>query len=235
MIGKSVLASQVIKRLQTNSACTTVYHAYTYHEDGNDGAGVVLRSIVRQIVRQQRHLATFIYSNYLLKGREPSLQSLRELLKTLSSGIADLCIVIDGLNECENADMKEILLALSDVSSKQTAKSDHCKVMVFSTNIGTIGKVFKRADIVSLNEEKAAINSAIHRFVHDKLEEVQLDRDDLSACETLFADLEQDILAKAGGKLFDGFICYRIDAHSCRDVLVGAPHAVNDRRSPYHC
>jgi len=199
LLGKSVLAAQVVKCLQTNDSCTVAYHVYSHHGDENDRAGTVLRSLTRQVVRQRRDFASLIYGDYLLKGREASTHTLRELIVTLASGMSDLCVVVDGLNECEDAEMRDTLLTLTTLSAKKQAAVNSCKVLVFSTDIPNIGKAFKKAPSISLNAEKAAIDNAIRIFIHDKFEELRLDRDDSQAFEGLFTDLEQQMIAKAQG------------------------------------
>lgn len=144
--------------------------------------------------------------NTYSKGREASTHILRDLLATLAAGTSDLCVVIDGLNECEDAEMRDTLLTLTTLSSKQQARVDNCKVLVFSTDISAISKSFKKATAISLNAEKAAIDNAIRIFVHDKFEELRLDRHELQTFDGLFVDLERQMIAKAEGTR--PIVCY---------------------------
>ena len=194
----------------------------------------MLRSLTRQIVRQRRDLAGFIYGEYLLKGREASTYTLRELIVTLSTGITDLCIVIDGLNECEDAEMRETLLTLTTLTAKRQSSANSCKFLVFSTNIPTISKSFKKAPVISLNAEKAAVDNAIRIFIHDKFEELKLDREDLQAFGGLFADLEREMIDKAEGKIIIAlFSIEELGADPLRYVSVGPPDACIYGRSPH--
>ncbi|KAH8812890.1 hypothetical protein F5884DRAFT_318007 [Xylogone sp. PMI_703] len=124
--GKTILASLLVEEAQ-HIPNSSVLFFYCKHKDPQRSTFVaVARAILAQLLVQHREdelLAPFLYEQSLDSG-ESSLNSLKlcnSLLKTAFDILPDdekVYIVIDGIDECEPLERKEILSAFSSVITK---------------------------------------------------------------------------------------------------------------------
>lgn len=164
--GKSVLCANVIKSLQEEKMNTVAYHVHDYRSVESGRFARVVRSLVHQLVRQEKDMAGFVHDEYICKGCEPSAQHLTRLLLDLVSGDRNATIVIDGLDECADADIKKVLGLCHELIG--SSDGQRCKVLLFSREVAIIQKAkkSKRWPAIALEEEKQAIDAAIRMWTH---------------------------------------------------------------------
>jgi len=144
-------------------------------------------------------MSGFIHDEHILHGHEPSAKHLVALLLDLASGNVDVNIVIDGLDECANAEIKKVLGLVHQLVN--ATNGQRCKVLLFSRNVKIIeaNAKSKKWPAIALQEERPAIDAAIHLWVHAQLERLHEDREDLSITTDHMKGIEVAITAKADG------------------------------------
>lgn len=159
-------------------------------------AETILRSIVRQVL-EPNDLSEQIETALGSMGQSSSTES-EEVLELLQMGIAPLrtfYIIIDGLDECERNDRRDILQVLSSLISSSS------KVKVFMASRENINreitKTFRVIEHISMGCPSG--QSEIAAFVEDTLQE-RLETEDLVVGDpTLINDVKQALIEGAEG------------------------------------
>ena len=128
----------------------------------------------------------FVYDNYIRPGYTSSILQLKKLIPTLLSSIPSVRIVIDGLDEFEQKDQKQILSDLIPFASVQNSNAV-CKILFASRDIPTIVGHLSKQTIVCLSEEREPVTQGIRSYVSHRLGEIRL-----------------NFGAKIGGEVMDG-------------------------------
>lgn len=159
-------------------------------------AETILRSILRQALEPNdlsRQIETALESM-----RQSSSTEFEEVLELLQMGIAPLrtfYIIIDGLDECERNDRRDILQVLSSLTSSGS------KVKVFMASRENISreitKTFRSIEHISMGCSSA--QSEIAAFVEDTIQE-RLETEDLVVGDpALINDVKQALIEGAEG------------------------------------
>jgi hypothetical protein len=217
-LGKSVLCSQVIYELRSTANVVAHYvHDYSRPDpttSESEKSSRIMRSLVSQIVRQRRDLAGFVYNDYVLKGLEASFRVLTNLMIDLVSGNSDVSIVIDGLDECMDKEVKKLLDLIRKLLD--VIPPTRCRVIIFSRSSTVIQRNLKKWPSVALREEKKAVDSAISLWLHAKFQDLQSEHEDLlhSISPADMLEIEREVVVKADGTLSQ--LCST--CHACADV-----------------
>jgi hypothetical protein len=105
------LASVIIEECKQRKNFLTTYFYCNYDGPGNNSAVAVIRGLLEQIVDQAPHLLPHCHNKYLTSG-EPSLRSptlAKAILKDLCPAVDKQYIIIDGIDEFELPERKQIL------------------------------------------------------------------------------------------------------------------------------
>lgn len=109
--GKTILASAIIDECKKMHPLATSYF-YCHYDDRNANSTVaILRGLVDQLLTQHPHLLPPCHQKRSGSG-EPSLRSVpvaKRLFEDFWSTIPKMLVVIDGLDECEANERKQIL------------------------------------------------------------------------------------------------------------------------------
>lgn len=130
LIGKSVLASLIIDKCRQLSHKTIWF--YCKHGDKQRNTFIALaRALISQVLDENRDLLPYIYDKMCSRSESVlSSESLaKELLETFLKTSNGLYIIIDGLDECDQKEEKQIIEYLcSMVKSSQCAHQApiHC-------------------------------------------------------------------------------------------------------------
>ena len=85
--GKSFLCSLIVQNLQTRSETSSIYYFCGRTSMERDSCALVLRTLLNQLLRQNRELAPLIHQAYLTKGSTKSTPVLKRMLKEIVSSI----------------------------------------------------------------------------------------------------------------------------------------------------
>jgi len=100
-----VLAPLVIEQAkQIQPACTVVFFYFKHRDKERNNFLSMARSLLMQVLRQNRHALDYFYSKCCNSGGVPltSLAAVKELLELALKNCNSVYIVLDGLDECLN-------------------------------------------------------------------------------------------------------------------------------------
>ncbi|RFU29393.1 hypothetical protein B7463_g6916, partial [Scytalidium lignicola] len=127
--GKTILSACIIQDLMKDSEFSTAYYFCDSNSNIKDLCGAIIRSLAIQLVQQNPSLAVYVDTKHVSKGIPPSRARLDELIPELLSTIETPRVVIDGLDECSDADQKEIS---AHILRLFTGPHTRCKVLFSS-------------------------------------------------------------------------------------------------------
>jgi hypothetical protein len=158
----------------------------------------VLKSLTAQLLRHNQDLSSYIYDEFILKGLTPSVQNLKQILANLLSSVKGPRIIIDGLDECEDAEQKVVLRDILPYASSGVS-GVACKILIASRDVRYITTVLSKGLTLSLNDESNSINAAIQSFVHQRILEMYEKFQDLEVDERVIFGIEKEIVTKSEG------------------------------------
>ena len=153
---------------QEQADLASAYYFCTHSSMTKNTSTRVMRTIVAQLIRSRPDLLPYVHHNYVDKTLNPSSKSVRRLLSEMLASIECPRIVLDGIDECDEAEQKEIVSVFLELQ-KNAAES--CKILFASRN--------DESDIKSLLQHKTLIalkgqtNEAIRLFVNSKVEDIK--------------------------------------------------------------
>jgi len=162
-IGKTILASTIIEECQKDNNFITGYFYCHYEIQGCNTAVGVLKGLVYQLLNQHPDLLPHCYTRRTTSG-EPVLRSLqiaKNLFEDFSSIQEKMFIIIDGVDECEKNEQKQLLEFLVDIVSQcDVTEAGKLRVMIVSQDTPEIRKALHSSStgkvvptIVSLSPE----------------------------------------------------------------------------------
>ncbi|CAI6333480.1 unnamed protein product [Periconia digitata] len=118
--GKTVLTSNIIEDCKNKTGFRTSYF-YCHHEDQSANTAVgVLRGLVDQLLDEYPSLLPQCYTRQTTSG-EPSLRSLplaKKLMEDFCATVPKMFLIIDGIDECEQMERKQLLEFLMGIVSQ---------------------------------------------------------------------------------------------------------------------
>ena len=193
--GKSILCSSLVDHLQEQQKVSFGYYFCRFSPNGADTCVEVLRVMVAQLVKSQPDMLPHIHQNYVDKALNPSLKVMKELLAQVLSGLPSSRIVLDGVDECHEAQQKEIL---STLLSLQKNAPNSCKLLISSrVDEGYIKSVLRQMPSIRLKDHNS---EAISLFVDQNVAELSDIFDSLE--DDLLDRIRRELCSKAGGRFF---------------------------------
>jgi len=176
-----------------DSKFSTAYYFCDSNSNIKDLCGAIIRSLAIQLIHQNPSLAVYVDTKHVSKGILPSRARLDELIPELLSTIEMPWVVIDELDECSDADQKEIL---AHILRLFIGKHTRCKVLFSSQESVNISRVLRKVPTISLSERTGKVEKDIKLFIRHSLS-------DLRALWPISSvdEIEQKMLAKAAGRL----------------------------------
>ncbi|KAI8940928.1 hypothetical protein NX059_002183 [Plenodomus lindquistii] len=118
--GKTILASAVIDGCKRDpNFMTGFFYCHEGDHTSNSAVGI-LKGIIDQLLVQHPHMLPVCYTRRM-NSNEPILGSLpqaHKMLEELCSSIPKVYIFIDGLDECEQSERKQVLQVLVEIASR---------------------------------------------------------------------------------------------------------------------
>ena len=194
-----MLCAQFIRHLRAIKDCTVAFFVCDFRSGGLNSCSHILRTIAGHLIKQHPTLVEFIYGQYITQGLSPSKANLKRLLLDLLSGVACTRLVVDGLDECNDEEQKEILsvlLQFVDIKSDST----ECKAVAFSRDVAVINKSLKKVLMISLKDEIAAAENSIKAYVQHELHQIRNEFDEPCVGDEIFTRIEHRLVSKADGQ-----------------------------------
>jgi hypothetical protein len=202
--GKSTICSRLVRYAETENI-SVFYYFCTYLGDSCEGPSRLLRSLVSQIIQKHQDLAIHVHDVYLKSHPMPSKKALLGLLSELISGLHSVRLVVDGIDEWNSRDQKDLLKDMTQILSTDRA-SYICKILFASRDTMDISRILlkkgKAAVTISLsdNDESHSVSRSIGNFVDEKLSDLPEHIDDLDPDSSVMTQIKKTLLEKSQGK-----------------------------------
>ncbi|KAF2493309.1 hypothetical protein BU16DRAFT_563472 [Lophium mytilinum] len=195
--GKSVLCSKLIQFLRQDGQSSVLFYFCSYANATSKQSTRILKSFAIQVLRRHQNLSSYVYDEYVLTGQTPSTQALTSLLPNLLASIQGPRMIIDGLDECQDSEQKDVLKNILAFSSNVTYES--CPILIVSRDVRHINAVLSRKPSLSLNDEATAVDAAIGSFAKQRLLEMQTKFRELNIDTSTMEDFEKRLVDKSKG------------------------------------
>ena len=189
--GKSFICSLIILNLQTQNGRSPLYYFCGQKSSGGDSCALVLRTLANQLLQQNRDLAPLVQQKYLAKGSSKSSPALKRLLKETLSSVKSTHIILDGIDECNEAVQRDVLLALAEI---QRDVGHHCKLLVSSRDEPLIKRSILKKTHVSLDGKTT---QSLNLYIQAKITELKSSFPNVG--DSLWTDIKRKLQDKADG------------------------------------
>ena len=199
--GKSVLCSRLVQHAEAKGTNIFFYFC-SYLGTANESSSRVLRSLASQIIHKNRDLALHVHEKYSQSHPVPSRRALLGLLPELLQGLGSVRFVVDGIDEWNEREQKEVLQDITQMLS--TDPSCICKIMIASRDTLQISRrLRKNKSMVSISlsdgDEGVAIDRSIGQFVDNKLSDLPDHFDEFDPDASVLAQVKHTLLEKSNG------------------------------------
>lgn len=189
--GKSFICSLIVQNLQIQNGRSPLYYFCGQKSEEGDSCALILRTLAHQLLQQNRDLAPLVQQKYLATGSSKSSRALKELLKEILSSAESTYIILDGVDECNEAIQRDVLKTLAEI---QRHVGHHCKLLVSSRNEPLIQKaIIEKAHVPLEGKTVESLNLYIQAKIHD------LKRSFPDVGNSLWIDIEKKLQDKAHG------------------------------------
>ncbi len=193
----------------------SAYYFCRYSVTSIEATVLIMRSIAAQLVRCQPDIVPYVHQHYIDTALHPSPKLMRKLLREVLAGIDCCRIVLDGIDECDEMQQREVLSTFLDL---QQNAADSCKILFASRNDESHIKALLRKNMII--PMKGQTDDAIRLFVNSKIAELT---DKFESLDDILLDrIRYRLSSKADGKLLRSFqFCseYGAKSHVYRMIL----------------
>ncbi|KAL7814679.1 hypothetical protein V8C44DRAFT_325861 [Trichoderma aethiopicum] len=205
--GKSVLAAQIGTFLRSSEQSLVAAHFCTYLYPESTDYNHMMRSLMVQIIRQDPELIALSYDRLVIQKKPPTCAVIEQLLRLLVEALATspsqqktLHIVFDGLDECDDSTVSNIVKTFDKlVATASTSGATILKVLLCTQMTPAVAKVVKRKRQVSLSDETAHLNRAIQDYTLRRINAIRPNLSQLRITEEDIQSLASHITEKADG------------------------------------
>ncbi|KAF4498957.1 NACHT domain containing protein [Fusarium agapanthi] len=235
--GKSVLATQIVQFLRASQQSLTMSHFCTYAYEESMDYDKLLKSLLLQLIRSDKDLIDYVYDTLLRKSKVPSSKIVEALiLDSVRASSLDpsrtryIHIVIDGLDECDQATQSKVTKLMKRmVSAAFSSGSTICKVMLSSRSSPAITKTAKQSQIVCLSNENKHLEKAIEAYALHRLSLLELELSQLQVTPDDISGLSCRIAKRAEGMFLWARLVLDYLANNIflqREEVLSAPEAL---------
>jgi Cdc6-like AAA superfamily ATPase len=197
--GKSVICSKLIQDLQNDQQCSAIFYLCNHFGTSPNEAGQILRSLVSQLVQQRPDLVPYILDEYVSRGVPASGSQLRKMIPKLLMGFSCLRIIVDGLDEIEESQQRQVLSDLIDFATNPLGPGSYCKILIASRDATVISRFLSQRTVLSLGDDLQAFQAAVQPYVHHELSELRKSLSDIEVEQTTMDVIEHRLVEKSNG------------------------------------
>ena len=191
ILGKSVLCCSMVENLLSQKMMPFASYFCNYSPISNDTVPLFLRTIAAQLIKQTPELVTWVHQNYVEKAMSPSKKNMKDLLTQVLAGMQICRVLVDGVDECEESQRKEILTSI--LLLQQEAGSS-CKLLIASRDEAQIHKFLRQSSKISL---KGKTDHAIDLCIKNGISDLEQAFGLLD--EGFVKHIQRQLSSKAGG------------------------------------
>ncbi|OBT76494.1 hypothetical protein VF21_03943 [Pseudogymnoascus sp. 05NY08] len=233
--GKTMLAIYITEELQpvVNSAQGVLLYYFCSNRDRNRNTAVtIMRGIIHQWLNLHPHLAQHI-KNYF-EGSETTKYTISSfaslwrvfLILLHQTGSCQVVCVLDGLDECENESLKQLLDALGDylLKSEETQTPSLKLILLSRPQPALLESKLGRSHRIKLDESDMEVGKDVEKYISAKVAELASEQ---TLSEDMLLHVWQALMAGAEGTfLWVGFVADELKGrswHKIKDILRGVP------------
>lgn len=206
--GKSVIATQLVKFLQSSGRAMVTRHFCTYTHLSSIQYETILRSLLVQLMRTSSDLIAHAYAEFVIGKKLPTSQSLEQLLLAFGGAISPIpsesrliYLVIDGLDECDPDQQGRIANLLEKLRGLRSSASSVFKILLCSRRTLYLEKRLRKrtVQVVSMTNEKGSIEPAIRTYAKQRLRAIRYRLFQMGLTDLDLRDISINIARKADG------------------------------------
>jgi hypothetical protein len=190
--GKTLLSTAVITESQKTGSGKVVYAFLSYKYSSSLSALSISHSLIFQLAADDEHLREIVCQSSK-EALKSSIDIATELLKTLINYAAPVYIVIDGLDEIEELDRRQLLKRILELSKACAG----VRILISSRNEVDIKQRLKDHTTIRVDLQNAG---SIQNFVNQRAKEWFSERDFESDEKSEIEGLLAPLAAHAKGK-----------------------------------
>lgn len=172
--GKTVLASIIVDHIFTlqrgSSSKTSIsYFFCDFNNLQSRGTRTILGSLARQILHifeETPDIDEKLISMFVTNHREPEIEELYALLECIARLPSTAFLLIDGLDECEDSDRRQVLSFI-----KRVIGDSQCKIKVIVSSRWDLDISNALVDFAHISLGSAGTCSDIELFIRDIVDE----------------------------------------------------------------
>ncbi|KAL8722712.1 MAG: hypothetical protein Q9181_007432, partial [Wetmoreana brouardii] len=191
MIGKSVACAKVVENIQHNTASTAAFFFCGFHQSSQEKTNGILRNISAQLLCANTSMAPYIIDTFASHGLRPTTKNLQLIVEKLIDSLASVRIVVDGIDETDPNDQKEIL---GDLLNLKRSSQSSCKMLISTRRQLLISRYLQTKPTIKMEDHSTSVNHMITSFVHAELSDLRR-----SFGDGIVDQLERQIVEKADG------------------------------------
>ena len=191
--GKSILCSKLVDQLSEKQKGPFAFFFFSHSAVTRDLCTEMLRTFIAQLVRADSTLVGFTRRSLVDNGFHPSSRHVKTLFSQVLSSLPYCRILVDGIDECDEGQQKEILSILMAQSNNESSK---CRLLVSSREEGLISRALKHKVVIPLRENT---DTAIDIFIDSSMEDLKAMFNHLD--EELLRRMRSLLRSKADGRV----------------------------------
>lgn len=208
--GKSVISSQLVNFIRSRND-RVLYHFCTNLSVTSSEYEQVLKSLLEQLLRQDRDLTANVYNSYVLTKKVASVPILEQLLLSLLITSAEdpnqrsyIWIVLDGVDELRdhspNSQARLLNFVKQIVSKTNASENITCKAFISCRPSKTFSHILRQKPTISLTDEKKTLGSAIGEYALQRLRSLETRFQQLGLTALEIENIGQQISVKSDGE-----------------------------------
>ena len=119
--GKTMIASLIVEEVKAIDSVNLAFFYCRYNDNHKNSFTSVLRGILVQLIHQNEDLLSYVY-DACCSSSEVSLDSpsrLKDLVETSLRSCSNCCVIVDGVDECEETEEKKIIEWFTAITKKR--------------------------------------------------------------------------------------------------------------------
>ena len=166
--GKSYLCSLLVENLRSQQRFSTLYYFCDHQSPGENACAMILRTLAVQLLQQNTDVASLVHQAYLMKASNRSVPTMKKLLAHVLPTSKVARIVIDGIDELDDATQQETLRSLVEI---QKNAGQFCKLLFSSREEPKIKKSLTAKKHLKLGEKTLG---GISLYIKESIKEIQI-------------------------------------------------------------
>lgn len=155
-LGKTVIASLIIEQAKSIDSINVGFFYCKYNDVHKSSFTGLLRTILVQLVQQNEELLPYVYdaccSSTEVTVDSPSL--LKQMVEVSLRSCANTCIIIDGIDECEEAEEKKMVAwFLATLGNLREDNARTIRLLFISQRDKVTESLLKRASVIPLDSK----------------------------------------------------------------------------------